>query len=274
MGKMKRDAAIAMFGSSYEVDYGASLPHFSYSDFTRATILDDIADRWMERASDTKIVKVYECLGRRRSSASEGWNKFFAERFAESPYVSANELTAAVIAHAAGEYERARKALTGSRYRSRSVFNRVFGSAHETAFSVDNRIFSDLRVVIVPLPEELDLLTDDFLAPGDKIFHLISSNILEGTRIIEYTVRDRQLAQEGRTRYKVKYTAVTDSSTMPLHFELREREIWMASYGDCTSPYSSGPLFLTLDQAKRAEALIWEKASVRLAEFNRTVELQ
>lgn len=128
-------------------------------------------------------------------------------------------------------------------------------------------------MVVVPLPEELDL-TDHFLAPGDKVFHLIDRNILEGTKIVEYTIRDRFPAADSWHRYTIKYTAMSERNTMPLHFELRNGEIFMATYGDRTSPRSSGPLFLTLDQAKRAEAAIWEKAAIRLNEHNRATELQ
>jgi hypothetical protein len=274
MSKIKRTVAIAMFGNSYEVDYGALLPHFHYSDFTSVKVLDEIAERWMERSSDDKIVRVYECLGQRNSAVIEGWNKFFSDLFSSTTRdVSAYDLTESVIAHAAGEYERVREVITGFKYRQRSLFSKVFGEAQNMAFSEDNRIFSDLRVVIVPLQEQLDLTDEHFLAPGDKIFHLISRNLLEGTKIVEYSIRDRHVAVESWTRHTIKYTATTERSTMPLHFELRNGAISMASYGDCTSPFSSGPLFLSLDQAKRAEAAVWDNVTARLDDYRRSAEL-
>jgi hypothetical protein len=269
MNTVKRSAAIALFGNSYEVDYGAPLPHFEYSDFISLQVLDGIATRWSEKPSDLKVVKIHECLGPRRSTVTDGWNKFFYKLLGNGQVALSSDLTAAVVDHAATGYENARKIKSGSKYRTRSIFESIFGDGSKPLFSDANRIFSDLRVVIVPLPDEL-YLSDHFLAPGDKIYHLLGRNILEGTKIVEYTIRDRYTSSESPHRHTVKYTALTGSSTMPLHFELHGGDISMASYGDCTSPHSAGPLFLTLDQAKKAEASVWEKAAVRLQEYGQS----
>lgn len=268
---LDRSVAVAMFGNSYEVDYGAALPHFQYSDFMTASDLDGIADRWVNRPKESKLIRVYECLGPRRSGVYEGWNKFFHDIFSAPGDVSVAHLTKSVIDHAAGAFERARKARVGLSYKRPSLFSRLLSDGSVSIQSESNRLFSDLSVEIVSLPEKV-CLSDHSLAPGDKIYHLLSSNILKGTRIVEYTVRDRHLSASSWAHYSVKYTALRENSTMPLHFELSGGSISMASYGDCTSAYSSGPLFLTLEEAKRAEAAIWEEAQMRLNQYVRENE--
>jgi hypothetical protein len=61
---------------------------------------------------------------------------------------------------------------------------------------------------------------------------------------------------------------------MPLHLELQNGAIAMSTYGDCTSPHSAGPLFVSREEAERAEAAVWEVAELRLKQYARAKEPQ
>lgn len=264
MISVSREDAVSMFGSDYEIDFGANLPHFTYSDFTDARMLDGVATRWHDRPQESKEVRIYERLGRRNRSTIGDWNRFFSDVFSKSGSISSQDLTRIVADQSASAFEKAMIAATGIPYREPGFLEKFFGQSQKPVFNRDHRIFSDLCVKIIPLPETVSL-TEHHLAPGDKIYHLLDRNILSGTKIVEYVISDRYASPESRHSYTVKYTAHCNGSQMPLHFELRkDYGIYMSSYGDCSSPLNIGSLHTTLASAKQAESEVWEKVRTQL----------